>query len=67
MGLLPVDGAEGVSLSALSKPSTGLESASRFPDGGDTGSFELIVGPSFKFMDDPDQFRRLPQLARQWT
>src|SRR5437016_6343928 len=33
-----------------------LESASWFADGRDTGSFELIVAPSFNFMDDPDQF-----------
>ena len=33
-----------------------LESASWFADGRDTGNFELIVSPSFNFMDDPDQF-----------
>ena len=33
-----------------------LESASWFTDGRDTGNFELIVSPSFNFMDDPDQF-----------
>src|SRR5206468_7856908 len=33
-----------------------LESASWFADGRDTGSFELMVAPSFNFMDDPDQF-----------
>jgi peptide/nickel transport system substrate-binding protein len=33
-----------------------LESASWFADGRDAGSFELIVAPSFNFMDDPDQF-----------
>jgi len=33
-----------------------LESASWFADGRDTGNFELIVNPSFNFMDDPDQF-----------
>src|SRR5262249_28822348 len=33
-----------------------LESAAWFADGRDTGSFELIVAPSFNFMDDPDQF-----------
>jgi len=33
-----------------------LETASWFADGRDTGSFELIVSPSFNFMDDPDQF-----------
>jgi len=39
-----------------------LESASWFADGRDTASFELIVSPSFNFMDDPDQF-----LARYTT
>src|SRR6266581_6378544 len=39
-----------------------LESASWFADGRDTGNFELIVSPSFNFMDDPDQF-----LARYTT
>ena len=33
-----------------------LESASWFADGRDTGSFELIVAPSFNFTDDPDEF-----------
>ena len=33
-----------------------LETASWFADGRDTGSFEMIVSPSFNFMDDPDQF-----------
>jgi peptide/nickel transport system substrate-binding protein len=33
-----------------------LESASWFADGRDTGNFELMVSPSFNFMDDPDQF-----------
>jgi peptide/nickel transport system substrate-binding protein len=33
-----------------------LESAAWFTDGRDTGNFELIVSPSFNFMDDPDQF-----------
>src|SRR5262245_4269223 len=33
-----------------------LETASWFTDGRDTGSFELMVNPSFNFMDDPDQF-----------
>src|SRR3989442_2047938 len=33
-----------------------LESAAWFADGRDTGSFELIVSPSFNFMDNPDQF-----------
>src|SRR5256712_2188844 len=33
-----------------------LESASWFADGRDTGNFELIVSPSFNFMDYPDQF-----------
>jgi peptide/nickel transport system substrate-binding protein len=33
-----------------------LETASWFADGRDTGSFQLIVSPSFNFMDDPDQF-----------
>ena len=33
-----------------------LETAAWFADGRDTGNFELIVSPSFNFMDDPDQF-----------
>jgi peptide/nickel transport system substrate-binding protein len=33
-----------------------LETASWYGDGRDTGNFELIVSPSFNFMDDPDQF-----------
>jgi peptide/nickel transport system substrate-binding protein len=33
-----------------------LETASWFADGRDNGSFQLIVSPSFNFMDDPDQF-----------
>src|SRR5262245_18075814 len=33
-----------------------LESAAWFADGRDTHNFELIVNPSFNFMDDPDQF-----------
>src|SRR5262247_431628 len=33
-----------------------LETAAWFADGRDTGSFELMVNPSFNFMDDPDQF-----------
>jgi peptide/nickel transport system substrate-binding protein len=33
-----------------------LETAAWFADGRDTGSFQLIVSPSFNFMDDPDQF-----------
>src|SRR5262247_613992 len=33
-----------------------LETAAWFADGRDTGNFELMVSPSFNFMDDPDQF-----------
>jgi peptide/nickel transport system substrate-binding protein len=33
-----------------------LETAAWFSDGQDTGNFELIVAPTFEFMDDPDQF-----------
>jgi len=33
-----------------------LETAAWFPDGQDTGNFELIIAPTVEFMDDPDQF-----------
>jgi peptide/nickel transport system substrate-binding protein len=33
-----------------------LETAAWFNDGQNTGNFELIVAPTFEFMDDPDQF-----------
>jgi peptide/nickel transport system substrate-binding protein len=45
-----------------------LESAAWFADGRDTGNFELIVNPSFNFMDDPDQFleRYTTRDANNW-
>src|SRR5262249_36566503 len=45
-----------------------LESAAWFADGRDTGNFEVIVNPSFNFMDDPDQFleRYTTRDANNW-
>ncbi len=42
-----------VGIEAENRP---LETASWFADGRDKGNFELIVGPTADFMDDPDLF-----------